>query len=72
MQGGCNVPIGSFATIKDDKITLTGLVASLDGKTIYKKELTDLKTNAIAVGRKIGEELIEMGADKIMKEIQSM
>ena len=72
LQGGCNVPIGSFATIKDDQITLTGLVASLDGKTIYKKELTDLKTNAIAVGRKIGEELIEMGADKIMKEIQSM
>ena len=72
LQGGCNVPIGSFATIKDDQITLTGLVASLDGKTVYKKELTDLKTNAIAVGRKIGEELIEMGADKIMKEIQSI
>ena len=72
IEGGCNVPIGSFATIKDDQITLTGLVASLDGKTVYKKELTDLKTNAIALGRKIGEELIEMGADKIMKEIQSM
>ena len=72
LQGGCNVPIGSFATIKDDQITLTGLVASLDGKTVYNKELTDLKTNATAVGRKIGEELIEMGADKIMKEIQSI
>jgi Porphobilinogen deaminase len=44
----------------------------LDGKTIYKKELTDLKTNAIALGRKMGEELIDMGADQIMKEIQSM
>ena len=72
LQGGCNVPIGSFATLKDDQITLTGLVASLDGKKIYKKELTDLKTNAIALGRKMGEELIEMGADQIMKEIQSM
>jgi len=72
LQGGCNVPIGSFATLKGNQITLTGLVASLDGKRIYKKESTDIKTNAIALGRKMGEELISMGADKIMKEIQSM
>ena len=46
LEGGCNVPIGSFATLNGDQITLRGLVASLDGKTMYKKELTDLKTNA--------------------------
>ena len=71
LEGGCNVPIGSFATLDGDKITLTGLVASLDGKTMYKKELTDLKTNAIALGRKLGDELIELGADRIMQEIKS-
>ena len=71
LEGGCNVPIGSFATLNGDQITLKGLVASLDGKTMYKKELTDLKTNAVALGRKMGNELIEMGADRIMQEIKS-
>ena len=71
LEGGCNVPIGSFATLNDDQITLRGLVASLDGKTMYKKELTDLKTNAVALGRRMGDELIEMGADRIMQEIKS-
>jgi hydroxymethylbilane synthase len=71
LEGGCNVPIGSYATLNGDQITLTGLVASLNGKTMYKKELTDLKTNAIALGRRMGEELIEMGADRIMQEIKS-
>jgi hydroxymethylbilane synthase len=71
LEGGCNVPIGSFATLNGDQITLTGLVASLDGKTMYKKELTDLKTNAVSLGRKMGDELIEMGADRIMQEIKS-
>ena len=52
--------------------TLTGLVASLDGKILYKKEMTDIKTNAIALGRKIGDELIAMGADLIMQEIKSV
>ena len=71
LEGGCNVPIGSFATLNGDQITLTGLVASLDGKIMYKKELTDIKTNAVALGRKMGNELIEMGADRIMQEIKS-
>ena len=71
LEGGCNVPIGSFATLNGDQITLRGLVASLDGKTMYKKELTDLKTNAVALGRRMGDELIEMGADRIMQEIKS-
>lgn len=71
LEGGCNVPIGSFATLNGDQINLRGLVASLDGKTMYKKELTDLKTNAVALGRRMGDELIEMGADRIMQEIKS-
>ncbi len=72
LEGGCNVPIGSFATLSGDQITLTGLVASLDGKTIYKKVLSDVKTNSISLGRKMGDKLIEMGADRIMREIQSV
>ena len=72
LEGGCNVPIGAFATLDADQITLTGLVASLDGKTLYKKEMTDIKTNAIVMGRKMGDELIGMGADRIMQEIQSI
>ena len=71
LEGGCNVPIGSFATLNGDQITLRGLVASLDGKTMYKKELTDLKTNAVALGRRMGDELIEMGADRIMQGLKS-
>ena len=72
LEGGCNVPIGAFATLDDDQITLTGLVASLDGKTLYKKAMTDIKTNAIVMGRKMGDQLIGMGADRIMQEIQSI
>ena len=71
MQGGCNVPIGAFATLDEEQITLTGLVASLDGKTLYKKKMTDIKTNAIVLGTKIGEELIAMGGDRIMQGIKS-
>ena len=38
MEGGCQVPIAGFAQLNDkDEIVLTGLVASPDGKMIYKE-----------------------------------
>jgi hydroxymethylbilane synthase len=72
LEGGCNVPIGAFATIEGDEMTVRGLVASLDGKTIYKKEMKGNKTQAASLGKELGNALIEMGGDKIMREIQSL
>ena len=71
LEGGCNVPIGAFATIEGNEITLRGLVASLDGKTLYKKELKGDKVNAVALGNEMGNALLDMGGDKIMHEINS-
>jgi hydroxymethylbilane synthase len=71
LEGGCNVPIGAFATIDGDEMTVRGLVASLDGKTVYKKEVRGNKIQAITLGKELGNALIEMGGDKIMQEIHS-
>ena len=39
MEGGCQVPIAGFAHLNEnDEIVLNGLVASPDGKTIYKTQ----------------------------------
>jgi len=71
LEGGCNVPIGAFAIIEGNEMTLRGLVASLDGKTLYKKELKGDKVNAVALGNDMGNALLDMGGDKIMHEINS-
>ncbi|MBT3184597.1 MAG: hydroxymethylbilane synthase [Nitrospina sp.] len=71
LEGGCNVPIGAFATIEGDEMTVRGLVASLDGKTVYKKELKGDKLNAVTLGNEMGSMLLDMGGDKIMQEIHS-
>ncbi len=69
LEGGCNVPIGAFATTEKDQMTLKGLVASLDGKILHKKELKGRMVDAIAMGTELGNALLEMGGDKIMREI---
>lgn len=36
LQGGCQVPIGSFATLEENVLSLSGLVARVDGTTVLK------------------------------------
>ena len=53
MEGGCQVPIAGFAEGKEDgKVALTALVASPDGKVIYKEAVSG--TNPIQVGTRSG------------------
>ncbi len=69
LEGGCNVPIGAFATIEGETMKLSGRVASLDGKTLYKTGLQGHKLDAKSMGRELGSTLLDMGGDKIMREI---
>jgi hydroxymethylbilane synthase len=71
LEGGCQVPIGAYATLDDEseELTLKGLVASLDGVTIYQKEKKGSSVEAKKLGREMGDDLLNMGADVILKEI---
>ena len=69
LDGGCQVPIGAYAKIKGDLITLKGLVASLDGKIIHKSEIIRPIDDAINIGQDLGEELLKMGANEILEKL---
>jgi len=64
MEGSCQVPIAGFGTILDDnQIELTALVASPDGKIVYKETVTGWEPRL--VGEEASKLLIDQGAKKI-------
>ncbi|MBI4645003.1 MAG: hydroxymethylbilane synthase, partial [Bacteroidia bacterium] len=69
LEGGCQVPIGANAVVTGDKITMKAVVASIDGKQIFKYEMTGNINNPEKLGLLIAEKLLSMGADKILEEI---
>ena len=69
LEGGCQVPIGVYATIEEDMVHLRGLVGSLDGKQILKVERKGSIEDPEALGIDLAGEILEMGADKILKEV---
>ncbi len=69
MEGGCQVPIAGFAQINDhDEIIMTALVASPDGKTIFKTQKTGLEPEK--VGEEIADHLIANGAKVLIDEVR--
>ena len=69
LEGGCQVPIAGFCEVSGDEITLTGLVASVDGKEVIKKAATGAADQAEAIGRALAEEILDLGGRAILEEV---
>lgn len=69
LQGGCQVPIGAFATLQMNTISMNALVGSLDGKQIIRASGVASVEQAELLGVQIAEQLLSQGADKILAEV---
>ena len=69
LEGGCQVPIGVNSNVQDEKLFLTGMVASIDGKILIKDQTIGSIYRPEDVGRKLAEKLKSQGADDILSEI---
>ena len=69
LEGGCQVPIGAYGEIKENELHLSAMVGSLDGKTVFKKTQKGEKTDPEETGEALAGELLQEGADRILKEI---
>jgi hydroxymethylbilane synthase len=66
LNGGCQVPLAAYATVAGDRVTLTGLVAEIDGSCLLKETLAAPVAQAEAIGRQLAERLLAQGADRIL------
>ncbi|MBU2972244.1 hydroxymethylbilane synthase [Pseudoalteromonas sp. C2R02] len=69
LQGGCQVPIGAYAEIVGDDLTLRGLVGAIDGSVILQDSVSGSVKQAEQLGEQLADTLLERGADKILAEV---
>ncbi|MEG3437647.1 hydroxymethylbilane synthase [Pannus brasiliensis CCIBt3594] len=69
LEGGCQVPIGVNTSIDNDTLTLTGMVASLDGKRLIKDSVSGSPSQAEELGKELARKVREAGAGEILAEI---
>jgi hydroxymethylbilane synthase len=72
LEGGCQVPIGVNTIVEGDNLTLTGMVATLDGQTLIKNQVIGATAAAEQLGKDLAVALCEQGARTILDEIFEM
>ncbi|KZE64475.1 porphobilinogen deaminase [Fictibacillus phosphorivorans] len=68
LEGGCQVPIAAFATMAENEVTLTGLVADPEGKKVLKEMRTGKDPHRVGV--ELAEELKTLGAKNILDAVK--
>ena len=71
LEGGCQIPIGSTASINGNALRLTGLVAALDGKNEIRDSIEGAKQNAEQLGRELARKIYQRGGKAILDEIRN-
>jgi hydroxymethylbilane synthase len=71
LQGGCQVPLGCFSEIENDRLTLHGFVASVDGKQYIRESVSGELKDGTNLGMKLAEKMQEKGATEILNKIKS-
>ena len=69
LEGGCQVPIGVNSQNSNDELTLTGMVASLDGKRLIRDQANGSAADPESIGIELAGKLKQQGAGAILKEI---
>jgi hydroxymethylbilane synthase len=67
LGGGCQVPIGAFAQVQNDRIRLDALVAHPEGTTVLRE--TREGDDPVLLGDEVGETLLRRGGDAILEEV---
>lgn len=69
LEGGCQVPIGAFAELKQNGLYLDAIVGSLDGSLTFRKKARGSSANPEKLGRTLASDLLKAGAKSILNEI---
>jgi len=69
LEGGCQVPIGGFATLDGDQVYLRGLVGQPDGKKIISGDIRGSRAQVEQLGQQLADQLLAKGADKILADV---
>ncbi len=72
LGGGCQVPIGAYATVRGGLLFLQAIVAAPDGSELIRGESEGDPADAEAIGRAVGRELLAHGAQTILEAVNSL
>ena len=67
LGGGCQVPIGAFAEVRNARLHLEAIVADPDGSKLLRESRDG--TDPVQLGESVGDTLLQRGGDAILEAV---
>jgi len=69
LGGGCQVPIGAYATVDPGAVHLRAIIVSPDGTEIIREQASGAAEDAANLGRALGDRLLAAGGRQILDAV---
>ena len=70
LEGGCQIPVGSFSQITGDQFELTGFISSINGEEFIKEKVSGKLGEAVELSIQLAEHMLQKGGREILKAIR--
>lgn len=67
--GSCQIPVGVFARVEGDFMTVQALIASVDGKKLVRDSVTVPLAKIDNLGKNLAKRLLEQGGREILSDL---
>jgi len=72
LGGGCRAPIAALGTVSENNLILEGMVADVSSRQVLRSSEEGSNTTPEALGVKLAQKLLGMGADKFIIEAEKL
>jgi hydroxymethylbilane synthase len=69
LEGGCQVPLAGHARVHGERLLLAGLIADLDGKSIFKDQREGPIQDPEGLGRALADHLLGIGGRAVLDQV---
>jgi len=68
-EGGCQIPIGVYGQLAEEKLLLEAVILSVDGKRQIHQTISGAPTAGIELGRTLAQDMLDKGGRAILQEL---
>jgi hydroxymethylbilane synthase len=71
LEGGCQIPVGSYSNIEGNKFDITGFISNIEGSQFLKESASGNVEDAIEISVALAKKLYSAGGKEILEEIRT-
>jgi len=72
LEGGCQVPIGTYGRIENEIFKLDAVIGSIDGTRSVRGRISGSPSASAHLGEELAQQLLSQGGKEILNEIRSL